>query len=224
MYFCGIIPTTTESMTRLCDLYNAKKTLIKEGITVSTELENQLRKAEEEIIRKEILPVLTETIEPVLAQIERELVLVVDYVPGAPLKLSLSRKRNITDAIPDAIEITSIKRPHVIMATDIKRGPKVDFSVTFDDGVRYAGRGKDVLIKSLQHMSLPHVATFFGRTFAGFPLVGRKRRVTEDNYKWQEEVDGWWVYVNMNNDTKMEVLRSVAKHLGVHITIRRKDD
>ena len=54
---------------------------------------------EEDIIKKEILPVVTETIEPALKQVQRELVLVVDYHPGMPISVSLSRKTNITQLI-----------------------------------------------------------------------------------------------------------------------------
>ena len=90
-------------MSRLSKLYQAMETLESEGLHLSEEQELQLRKAEEEIIQKELLPVLTEKLEPVLAQIQRELVLVVDYVPAAPLKVSLSRKRNLSSVISDAI-------------------------------------------------------------------------------------------------------------------------
>lgn len=205
-------------MSRLSKLYQAMETLASEGLELSPEQETQLRKAEEEIIQKEILPVLTEKIEPVLAQIERELVLVVDYVPHAPLKVSLSRKRNIADVLPDAVEI-SPKRPHVVTATDITRSPNIDFRVRFEDGTVCEGNGKTAFIEALKHMVLPRVATFDGRTFAGFPLVGRKQRVTEDGYKWQENVDGWWIYVNMSNETKMSMLKQVANALGQSITI-----
>ena len=81
------------------------ETLASEGLELNAEQEAQLRKAEEEIIQKEILPVLTEKIESVPNQIERELVLVVDYTLKQPLKVSLSRKRNITDILLDAVEI-----------------------------------------------------------------------------------------------------------------------
>ena len=77
-------------MSRLSDLYKAMETLRKEGL--SSELE-------EDIIKKEILPVVTETIEPALKQVQRELVLVVDYHPGLPISVSLSRKTNITELI-----------------------------------------------------------------------------------------------------------------------------
>jgi hypothetical protein len=86
-------------MSRLSDLYKAMETLRKEGLSLNDDLERQVSELEENIIKKEILPVVTETIEPALKQVQRELVLVVDYHPGLPISVSLSRKTNITELI-----------------------------------------------------------------------------------------------------------------------------
>lgn len=69
---------------------------IAEGLSLNEDLERQLSELDEDIIKKEILTVVTETIEPALKQVQRELVLVVDYHPGMPISVSLSRKTNIT--------------------------------------------------------------------------------------------------------------------------------
>ena len=86
-------------MSRLGDLYKAMETLRKESLSLNEDLERQVSELEEDIIKKEILPVVTETIEPALKQVQRELVLVVDYHPGMPISVSLSRKTNITQLI-----------------------------------------------------------------------------------------------------------------------------
>ena len=86
-------------MSRLGDLYKAMETLRKEGLSLNEDLERQVSELEENIIKKEILPIVTETIERALKQVERELVLVVDYHPGMPISVSLSRKTNITELI-----------------------------------------------------------------------------------------------------------------------------
>ena len=65
-------------MSRLDNLYKAMETLRKEGLPVNDLLEQKASELEEEIIKKEILPVLTKTIEPALKPVQRELVLVVD--------------------------------------------------------------------------------------------------------------------------------------------------
>ena len=86
-------------MSRLSDLYKAMETLRKEGLSLNEDLEKQVSELEEDIIKKEILPVVTQTIEPALKQVQRELVLVVDYHPGEPNSVSLSRKTNISELL-----------------------------------------------------------------------------------------------------------------------------
>ena len=86
-------------MSRLSDLYKAMETLRKEGLSLNEDLERQVSELEEDIIKKEILPIVTENIEPALKQVQRELVLVVDYRPGHPISVALSRKTNITELI-----------------------------------------------------------------------------------------------------------------------------
>ena len=92
-------------MSRLSKLYEAMETLRKEGLPVDENLEKKANELEEEIIKKEILPVLSKTIEPALQPVKRELVLVVDYVPGQPLSVHLSRKRNFAAELTDAKEM-----------------------------------------------------------------------------------------------------------------------
>lgn len=205
-------------MSRLSKLYQTMENLKDLGLSINEDLIQEANELEEEIIKKEILPVLSKTIEPALQPVKRELVLVVDYMPGQPLSVHLSRKQNFAAELTDAIEI-SPKRQHIVTATDIKRSTNVNFKVKFADGYICEGNGKDTFIDALKHMNLSHVATFNGRTFADFPLVGHRQRITEDHYKWQERVDGWWVYVNMSNETKVNIIEQVAKFLGIAVEI-----
>lgn len=80
-------------MSVLGDLYNAMETLRKVGLSLSEEQEKQLSELEEGIIKKEIIPIVTESIELALKQVQRELVLVINYKPGTPISVTLSRKR-----------------------------------------------------------------------------------------------------------------------------------
>lgn len=125
-------------MSTLSELYITMENLRKLNLPTDERLKQEAAKLEEDLIRTEILPTLTEKIEPVLAQVQRELVLVVDYVPGTPLKVSLSRKRNITDVLPDAVEI---KPDPVVEHTEKKKGgkkvvtnPRTRLRITMPDG------------------------------------------------------------------------------------------
>lgn len=92
-------------MSRLSDFCKAMETLRKDGLSLSEDLKKQVSELEENIIKKEILPMVTETITPALKQVQRELVLVADYLPGLPIRVHLSGKRNFTADIADAKEI-----------------------------------------------------------------------------------------------------------------------
>ena len=86
-------------MSDLSELYKIKAGLKNLGLSLSEDQEKQLNELEENLIKKDILPVITETIEPALKEVKRELVLVADYKPGQPISVSLSRKTNISKII-----------------------------------------------------------------------------------------------------------------------------
>lgn len=88
-------------MTRLTELYHSVGTFKGEGIELG-DLLDRISEVEQDIIKKEILP----KIEPIIGQIERELVLVVDYVPNEPLSVRISCRRNFTEQMK-TIEIIS---------------------------------------------------------------------------------------------------------------------
>lgn len=117
------------NMSRLNDLYKAMETLRREGLSLNADLERQVSELEEKIIRKEILPVITQTIEPALKQVQRELVLVVDYHPGKPISVSLSRKKNISKVI-DAKILVEEKPTPISQGSMIRQTPSSSQGVT----------------------------------------------------------------------------------------------
>lgn len=125
-------------MSTLTELYITMENLRKLNLPINEPLKQEAAKLEEDLIRTEILPTLTEKFEPALAQVQRVLVLVVDNVPNAPLKVSLSRKRNIAEDLTDAVEI---KSDPVVEHTDKKKGgkmvvinPRTRLRITMPDG------------------------------------------------------------------------------------------
>ena len=108
-------------MSKLSKLYELRRLSQEFGMEWTEKQERQLEAEEEHLIKNEVLPVVSKSIEPALSQVERELVLVVDYVPGTPLKVSLSRKRNLFDALEDVVEI---KPDPEVEHTEKKKGGK----------------------------------------------------------------------------------------------------
>lgn len=86
-------------MTKLETLYASIKGLQDLGLPLNKETLKAADELEEQLIKTEILPAMSKDIEPMLSQIQRELVLVVEYKPGTPISVALSRKTNISQLI-----------------------------------------------------------------------------------------------------------------------------
>lgn len=184
-------------MSRLSDLYKAMETLRKEGLPVNEDLERKANELEEEIIKKEILPVLSKTIEPALQPVQRELVLVVDYVPGKPLSVRLSRKRNIDNILTDAIEIKPdpifthrSNGPQKAKKEDI--APKTLLRVTMPDGtVIENDKAKDTFVEVICRIGIERVRPL-GLKFCKVPIISNTRDAKYG--KAQVPVDGGGLY------------------------------
>ena len=218
-------------MSRLDDLYKAMETLRKEGLPVNDELEQKANELEEEIIKKEILPVLTMTIEPALKPVQRELVLVVDYVPGQPLSVHLSRKRNFTAELEDAKEI--VQDPEVTHASygqihsdeKIKRGPSRDLSVTFPDGTVVAEKKAvdtfEEVVKKIGVEKVREVVEKEKLCFCKIPVISNRR---DSKYgKAQRDLgNGWLLMTHSNNPMKKNFIEKISNilHLDLKVTIK----
>ena len=85
--------------TKLEKLYSIIQNFREVGVKLSDDVIRQINEAEENIIRDEILPIIGKDIEPTLSQIKRDLVLVVEYHPGEPVSVALSRKTKISEIV-----------------------------------------------------------------------------------------------------------------------------
>ena len=124
-------------MTKLQKLYSTIQNLKELGLELGNDLLKQTSELEQEIIKKEILPVVSEKIEPIINQIQRELVLVVDYVPNEPLSVRISRKRNFTEQMETIEIIPDPKIEHnigTIKRNSPSKSAKTNLRVTLPNG------------------------------------------------------------------------------------------
>ncbi len=217
-------------MSRLNDLYKAMDTLRKEGLPVNEDLEQKASVLEEEIIKKEILPVLTKTIEPALKPVQRELVLVVDYVPGQPLSVHLSRKRNFTADLGDAKEM--ILDPEVThtnyeqLHTDdkIQRSSARSLIVVFPDGTEIAEKtAAETMVKVVKMIGVTEVRKVVEDhklKFNKVPVISNRRDAKYG--KSQKDLgNGWLLITHSNNPMKKAFLDKVSDvlHLRLKVTL-----
>lgn len=218
-------------MSRLSKLYEAMETLRKEGLPVDENLEKKANELEEDIIKKEILPVLSKTIEPALQPVKRELVLVVDYVPGQPLSVHLSRKRNFAAELTDAKEmvldpeVTHRNRP-ASSEEKIERGPATNMSVIFPDGTVIAEKtAVETLVTVVQKigvMQVRKVVEEYNLKFCKVPVISNRRDAKYS--KSQRDLgEGWLLITHSNNSMKKAFIEKVSKILHLELKVILKE-
>lgn len=209
-------------MTKLEKLYSIIENSREVGVKLSKDVLLQVSELEEDIIKKEILPIVTQNIEPALKQVQRELVLVVDYHPGEPISVSLSRKTNIAELI-DAKLLE--QDPQVEHRDGTKRNKPVEhingksiLRVTFPDGtVIEDKKAKITFTKTIQKIGLIRVRNL-GITFCGVPIVSN---TLDKKYgKTQVPVEGGlYVLTHSSTHDKKKILDRIAIKLGVKLLV-----
>lgn len=111
--------TSDNLYSKLEQLYSSIENLENLGLELKETLQAEILKCEENIIKKEILPAISQDLTSKLSVIRRNLVLVVEYTPGEPVKVALSRKTRISD-IADAKTLT----PSLSKATTQRQLPQ----------------------------------------------------------------------------------------------------
>lgn len=218
--------------TKLEELYSIIQYSQKNGIKLGDDVFKQINEAEEKIIRDEILPIIGQDIEPTLSQIQRELVLVVEYRPSEPISVALSRKTKISQIV-DAKPIVANPRklskpvksddpataqePHepTKYVTNHTKGLRVQFP----DGTVVCNKTAiDTEIDVLHRIGFERTAKV-GITYSKWPLIGKKKRPTEAGKVWQHEIDGWYIYSNTSNERKKADLKAISDYYNLGLII-----
>lgn len=217
----------------LQDLYDIIDKCERRNVKHLEDVIRQINEAEENIIRDEILPIIGKDIEPTLSQIKHDLVLVVEYHPGEPVSVALSRKTKISEIV-DAKPIVAnpqkvskpvksdeaylVAKPHKPKNT--VRNRTKGLRVIFPDGTVVCNKTAiDTEIDVFRRIGFERVARV-GLKNSGWPLVGKEQRPVENGNIWQHEYDGWYIYSYTNNKQKKKDLQAVSDfyHLGLIIS------
>ena len=206
-------------MTKLEKLYSTIQNLKELGLELGEDLLKQTNELEQEIIKKEILPVISENIEPIIGQIQRELVLVVDYVPNEPLSVRLSRKRNFS-AEMETIEI--VPDPQVehnigtIKRNAIKKSSKTNLRVTFPDGKVIENRFAYETLYEVVKLAGTEKVRALGIVQCGVPLVSN----TLDNFYNQKEIGkGLYLITHSSTVQKRQQLERISEALKLGLKV-----
>lgn len=175
--------------------------------------EEEFSKKEAEIIKECLEPQIRQDMESLLQGVKCPLSIHIEYDEECGVSVKVTNPKDKENKK----DVQQSDRQHV------HRSGSIGFIVKFPDGtIVQRSNAKDTLIATLKVIGLNRVAAFRGRTFAGIPLVSRNRRMDGEN-KWQEEIDGWYVYVNMSNNTKIDVLRQLSDELRLGFVIKNEN-
>ncbi|UPS45432.1 hypothetical protein M1D30_04460 [Prevotella sp. E15-22] len=216
-------------MTKLEKLYSIIENSREVGVKLSKDVLQQVEELEEGIIKEEILPALGNDIAPRLEPIKRDLVLVVEYHPGEPISVALSRKTKISEIMGaktltprSSTPVKSDEEPVEVEPHEPKKhieNTTKGMRVTFPDGtVIWYRQAIDTFIDALRKIGLERIPEV-GIIHSDFNLVSKEKRPTVPGRIWQHECDGWYIYSNISNVTKKEDLKRISDyyHLGLKI-------
>ena len=217
-------------MLKLEKLYSIIENSREVGVKLSKDVLQQVEELEEGIIKEEILPALGNDIAPRLEPIKRDLVLVVEYHPGEPISVALSRKTKISEIMGaktltprSSTPVKSEEEPMEVEPHDPTKhieNTTQGMRVTFPDGTVIWHRAAiDTFIDALRKIGLEHIPKVGILHGNGFNLVSRDKRPPVPGRIWQHECDGWYIYSNISNSTKKEDLQRISDyyHLGLKI-------
>lgn len=209
-------------MSKLSKLYAMIANAQDLGINLGEDVYRQTDQLEEEIIKKEILPVIKEQIEPTLKQIKRDLTLVVDYVPDVSVRVRLSRESGIYNQ-DDFVDLTP--DPQAEHGTwkgkkNVKRAPKSAIKVIRKDkSVIQEPTAAATLVAAITEAD-PRKVREIGIICCKVPLVSTSK---DEKYSdTQVEVaPGLYVITHSNNKMKKSYLETISKslHLGWKVEI-----
>lgn len=184
----------------------------------------ELKQKEEALLQEELASAVSQSVAQVLSGVRCAVSITIDYEPQGDIVVKVSRKGtgNKVAAISQGASFASESSAasEYIEKPTYCRSESIGFRVFFPDGtVVERKNAKDTMIGALKVIGLHRAAAFRGRLFKGLPLVSRNRR-TDVDFKCQEYVEGWYIYVNMSNDTKIEMLRQISDELNLGLVIK----
>ena len=186
--------------------------------------EEQWKQKEQNLLQEELASSIGQSVEHLLTGVQVPLFITMDYEPQGGINIKIVSKGEgdvahmTSDTDDEPTELPSSTSENA--GKPITRSESIGFTVRFPDGtVVQRKNAKETLIATLKVIGLHRAAAFRGRLFKGFPLVSRNERM-DAGFKCQELVDGWYVYTNMGNEVKVDVLHQISDELCLGLIIK----
>lgn len=207
-------------MTKLEKLYQSIENLKELGLPLNQETLNAVSTMEEDLIKNEIIPRLSGSIEPIITQIKRPIVLVVDYVPDETLSVRLTRKRVITEDSETkeypilSSRVKGNKTDKVLTSTP--KSSKTRLKVIYPNGRvisnKYAYQTLiDVIentgVNKVEKLKIEHL---------GMPLISKAK---DDFYDQHQLTDGSLIITHSSTYKKKQIIDEISNRLCLDLVV-----
>lgn len=224
-------------LNKLKEDYNLRSMLIKKNYDVPDELVDEIEELELSMITSKVIPELERYAKELLLDLECEVCLGVlkdgngdvrvenEYVDCMPVPfhvdtfetIGISKDDLVYDGEDEPGEPLSGAEPIVISRNNIKDSENHDLRITIDGKVFEEKNSIQTFIKALRYIGLDKVAKV-GIICSGYNLIDTRKR-TDGKRKWQQQVDGKWIYVYFLNPTKCKYLFDIADYHNLKVRI-----
>ena len=202
-------------MTQLEKLYQSIQNLMELGVQLPEKLIVDTIRVEEEIIKNDIIPALADTISPIISQIQREIVLVVEYVPDEPLSVKLTRKRSFT--IPAEFDNkNNFKEREACSISYHSKSPSTGLRVTFPSGkIISQETGAQTLVDTIVAIGADRVKAL-NISRCGVKLVSY---IQNGYYKQHPIHDRLFVMTHTSTMEKKKILDEISRRLQLDLQV-----
>ena len=208
-------------MSKLETLYNSIEGLKELGLPLNEETLKAVDNLEEELIKNEVIPRLSGSIEPIITQIKRPIVLVVDYVPGESLSVRLTRKRVILDETETkeyslAPKTKEREKKTVKTITSSPKSTWTGLMVSFPNGKvinnRYA---YETLIEVVERVGVQKVEALKLKHL-GLDFISKNK---DDFYNQHELPGGYLILTHSSTDKKKRQIEDISQKLKLGLKV-----
>lgn len=216
-------------MTKLEELYAKRDAFLEYGSVVPEKLAAEIKVAETILLDQANEMILSYLPDELELQNINKLVFAAEYENGKLCRIASSSNVNISDLFDNIVDVDAEddepSEDDPTDDSDRKRNPSIGFTVKFADGkiIKHT-TARRTMIEALRYMGLERASKFRGETFKGYPLIGKDQRPNERGHQWQKNVDGWWVYVNMQNTRAISCIKGVSEMLSIPLEVIMDED
>lgn len=214
-------------MTKLETLYQSINGLKELGLSLNPEIINEVNILEEELIKNEVIPRLSESIEPIITKIQRPLVLVIDYVPNEKLSVRMTRKRVITDEVETKEYPLVIKEnlsDYPTQDSERKRefaekSPKTGLIVKFPNGKVVNNRfAYETFIETIELIGVEKVKKL-NLQILNHDLISKDESI----YAQHKTKEGYLIITHTSTKAKKQILERISKEYNLKLEIEIRD-